>query len=648
MGYPVRLREHRTANWRGFFVEPVMLWAISFPQKRGDAYRVADDLPSPNFSVLKTLAMGDASAIVEEAARLDEDLGLNSAVDERPEVDEVMERLVNIRPDWDWLEPINPEVCSQGQPLSSLNKTGIYNRAVILPGKRSPFTKGLESELKQLSEVGEAVISQTSLGRWLSRSLDKTVKTEDQPLIEVLPMNSEQRAAVQSALTATHTVVTGPPGTGKSQVVTNLLVNAAWRGMKVLFASKNNKAVDVVEARVNGLGNRPVLLRLGSGEYQTKLADYLIAMLSGFISQDDRLSYDEGLVRHRRLADKLADLDRLQERTLQARNLVDRLEADVEPFREVFGLERFSSLDAGLLSNGELALSQFSTTIDSIDSSRLSFLGRLALTLRRASRVAAVKDSMKELDPLIAHIGLAPTEVSSTPDLKALREWGLTLASQLEGAKQVAVYQSALEELRNGQSFESIAHTRRELTEEIAENSTRLWADWVQLAPSRLTPEERKDVADYTALLQVITGPGGDTINATVRNRAKTLQSKVSKLFSCWAVTSLAARGKLPFEPGHFDLVVIDEASQCDIASALPLLFPAKRSVIIGDPMQLRHISALPRTKDADLQSKYGLVETRAAWMYSVNSLYDLAAGLADSSQIINLRDHHPKPRTHH
>ena len=34
-------------------------------------------------------------------------------------------------------------------------------------------------------------------------------------------------------------------------------------------------------------------------------------------------------------------------------------------------------------------------------------------------------------------------------------------------------------------------------------------------------------------------------------------------------MTSLSARGRLPFEPGLFDLVVIDEASQCDIASAL-------------------------------------------------------------------------------
>ena len=28
LGYPVRLREHRTARWQGYFVEPVMLWAI--------------------------------------------------------------------------------------------------------------------------------------------------------------------------------------------------------------------------------------------------------------------------------------------------------------------------------------------------------------------------------------------------------------------------------------------------------------------------------------------------------------------------------------------------------------------------------------------------------------------------------------------
>jgi superfamily I DNA and/or RNA helicase len=115
----------------------------------------------------------------------------------------------------------------------------------------------------------------------------------------------------------------------------------------------------------------------------------------------------------------------------------------------------------------------------------------------------------------------------------------------------------------------------------------------------------------------------------------------VTELFACWAVTSLSARGRIPFEPGYFDLVVIDEASQCDIASALPLLYRAKRSVIIGDPQQLRHISALTRPRDSELQHKHGLVDTRLGWMYSVSSLFDVAASVVPQESIVNLRDHH-------
>jgi superfamily I DNA and/or RNA helicase len=119
------------------------------------------------------------------------------------------------------------------------------------------------------------------------------------------------------------------------------------------------------------------------------------------------------------------------------------------------------------------------------------------------------------------------------------------------------------------------------------------------------------------------------------------LLPEVSHLMPCWAVTSLSANGKVPFEGANFDLIVIDEASQCDIASALPLLFRAKRAVIIGDPKQLPHISTLSADRDAHLQDKYGIVQGRAAWMYSVNSLFHLAASMAKPEDIISLRDHH-------
>ena len=83
----------------------------------------------------------------------------------------------------------------------------------------------------------------------------------------MLPLNTEQRQAVVQGLGAPLTVVTGPPGTGKSQVVTSLLANVAWQDGSVLFSSKNNHAVDVVESRVNDLGPLPLLLRLGKEEH---------------------------------------------------------------------------------------------------------------------------------------------------------------------------------------------------------------------------------------------------------------------------------------------------------------------------------------------------------------------------------------------
>ena len=46
-GYPTILRYHRTAKWEGFFVEPLMLYALDVGE--GGVLQVADDLPTLNF-----------------------------------------------------------------------------------------------------------------------------------------------------------------------------------------------------------------------------------------------------------------------------------------------------------------------------------------------------------------------------------------------------------------------------------------------------------------------------------------------------------------------------------------------------------------------------------------------------------------------
>ena len=95
-----------------------------------------------------------------------------------------------------------------------------------------------------------------------------------------------------------------------------------------------------------------------------------------------------------------------------------------------------------------------------------------------------------------------------------------------------------------------------------------------------------------------------------------------------WAVSALSAGPRIPLLPGLFDVVIIDEASQCDIASALPLFARARMGVIVGDPMQLRFVPQLSLHQERALMDAAGLGPSgRHAVAQSINSLFDFAQG---------------------
>src|SRR5690606_16156054 len=112
LGYPVRLRHHRTANWEGFFVEPVLMWPVVLPDEKPEAPSIDEHAPTLNARFLHSVAMGDGVQLAEEAAQLSEELGLHLPAADLPEVVELVDRLVRIRPDWDWQEQIDPSDCT--------------------------------------------------------------------------------------------------------------------------------------------------------------------------------------------------------------------------------------------------------------------------------------------------------------------------------------------------------------------------------------------------------------------------------------------------------------------------------------------------------------------------------------------------------
>jgi len=69
-----------------------------------------------------------------------------------------------------------------------------------------------------------------------------------------LPLDASQEAAVRAVKAGESLVVQGPPGTGKSQLIANLMADAAAEGKRVLLVCQKRAALDVVYTRLKEVG----------------------------------------------------------------------------------------------------------------------------------------------------------------------------------------------------------------------------------------------------------------------------------------------------------------------------------------------------------------------------------------------------------
>jgi very-short-patch-repair endonuclease len=649
LGYPTSLKKIRgKSGWEGFKVEPIFLLPLQEdPINRQSPPVLTEEILHINFEALKALTITGSSNVIGEAVQLQEELGLTNTEGDLPDLDEIIARLRSVRSEWAWKEEPDPYTLNQRPLLSQAEEPGIYNRAILVATERSPYTRGLETELVSLQSVEEHKYKDTALGAWLSGMALKSQPASPQPLLEVLPLNSEQRQAVLQGLHNPLTVITGPPGTGKSQVVTSLLINAAWQGKTVLFASKNNKAVEVVETRVNALGPSRILIRLGydqQRDFRSELAVYLVSLLAASSLPEDEIKYQEYLQKHEDIRFRFNRLEALVKATLDIRNNIDQIEQEVEVIRGNLGHTLFNSFR----NIEEKALREtaktFCDTVYRSQRSKQNVLVQVLWQWFKKGRYIRLAEATNQLADIATHLGLAIPDL--IPEDSTIEQWAIfarDLLDRVEIAAKVFNYFQQLDLLNFSTPFEQISQRYQTLVDELSDNSEDLWQTWLKLRPKRLTKEDKNLLSQYVSLLQLIMASTEErhTANKKIFAKYYDILPKITKILSCWAVSSLSARGRIPFEPGFFDLLVIDEASQCDIASVIPLLYRAKRAVIIGDPNQLSHISTLAENQDTQFLAKYGLIDDYASWAYSVNSLFKLASSFCDSTDIIDLRDHH-------
>jgi hypothetical protein len=99
--------------------------------------------------------------------------------------------------------------------------------------------------------------------------------------------DGSQMAAIVRATSGQSFVLEGPPGTGKSQTITNLIAHALTAGKKVLFVAEKQAALEVVKRRLDAIGLGSFGLELhGAKQSMNSIRDQLRAALDLRVASD--------------------------------------------------------------------------------------------------------------------------------------------------------------------------------------------------------------------------------------------------------------------------------------------------------------------------------------------------------------------------
>ena len=111
----------------------------------------------------------------------------------------------------------------------------------------------------------------------------------------------------------------------------------------------------------------------------------------------------------------------------------------------------------------------------------------------------------------------------------------------------------------------------------------------------------------------------------------------ILEAFPCYCITSYEISNVLPLRKDMFDLVLFDESSEMDIASSIPVLYRAKKAVIVGDNKQLVSLNWLDNKKNESFLSKNEVSEElKLVWNYRTNSLFDFAQYYSQKCILLN------------
>ena len=170
------------------------------------------------------------------------------------------------------------------------------------------------------NELIQAIFNPAKNDQEAFREEDIDTQLEYRTMYQVLDADSSQIAAIQDVKAGRNLVVEGPPGTGKSQTIVNLIAELLAEGKSVLFVSEKMAALDVVKDRLTAVGLGKFVLELHS--HKTRRKKFLKDLQKATnVRAQEPLNIDQTIRKLETLRRQLDDYSQIIHRPVFAVNL---------------------------------------------------------------------------------------------------------------------------------------------------------------------------------------------------------------------------------------------------------------------------------------------------------------------------------------
>lgn len=167
------------------------------------------------------------------------------------------QKLADIKPDWAIHRFVTIGFLSFGKMLMYLD----------LDPAKWPGEEGIADA----AHILDIFAGNHSGGDSLASEFDIDGDKKIQHIAQVMDADSSQHSAIIDVLNGKNLVIEGPPGTGKSQTITNLIAACLEQGKTVLFVAEKLAALQVVRKRLDSVGLGDFCLELHSHKTQKKV-----------------------------------------------------------------------------------------------------------------------------------------------------------------------------------------------------------------------------------------------------------------------------------------------------------------------------------------------------------------------------------------